>query len=220
MATFNPFDEIQFPPELSYGARGGPVFNTTVVVTASGAESRNQNWKVGRVKWDVSTAIKGKADIIDVVAFFRARKGRARSFRFKDWVDYAVQDESIGTGNGSGTQFQLRRVYNDGLTTEYRIITKPVVDTVRMYLDGVETTSFVIDHTTGVVSFNTAPGDGVAVTADFEFDFPARFNTDNLSVAIDFFDGFVADAINIVEVLGEGVVQEAELGVTTGSPLN
>lgn len=42
-----------------------------------------------------------------------------------------------------------------------------------------------VDTTTGNVTFTTAPGAGVAITAGFEFDAPVRFDTDTLDVTLD-----------------------------------
>ena len=41
------------------------------------------------------------------------------------------------------------------------------------------------DPATGTVSFATAPGNGVAVRAGFEFDVPVRFDSDALDVTLD-----------------------------------
>ena len=214
------FDEVQFPTNISYGAVGGPEFSTTVIITASGSEARNQNWRNGRVSWDVSTAIQRRSDIRQVIAFFRARRGRARAFRFKDWTDYKAEAEPIGTGDGNGTQFQLRRTYDDGLLQTVRMITKPVAGTVRLYVDSVETAAFTVDTTTGVVTLDSAPAEGALIEADFEFDIPARFDVDKLNVRMEAAEGFIGDQITITEVLGEGVTEAGELGATTGNPLN
>ena len=40
--------------------------------------------------------------------------------------------------------------------------------------------------TTGVVTFTTAPANGVIVRAGFEFDVPVRFDSDTLDVTLDF----------------------------------
>jgi uncharacterized protein (TIGR02217 family) len=53
-------------------------------------------------------------------------------------------------------------------------------------LGGVEQLSgWTVDTTTGIVSFTSAPGSGVAVTAGFEFDVPVRFDSDTLDVTLD-----------------------------------
>jgi hypothetical protein len=41
--------------------------------------------------------------------------------------------------------------------------------------DGVTTTAYTVNNTQGVVTFTTAPANGVVVTASFEFDTPMRF---------------------------------------------
>ena len=43
------FHEVQFPPDISYGASGGPTYATSVVTTVSGFEKRNANWSQARV---------------------------------------------------------------------------------------------------------------------------------------------------------------------------
>jgi uncharacterized protein (TIGR02217 family) len=56
-----------------------------------------------------------------VIAFFYARAGKARGFRFKDWKDYQATSEavvSIGSGN-----FQLVKRYASGSQTYIRTIT-------------------------------------------------------------------------------------------------
>jgi uncharacterized protein (TIGR02217 family) len=68
---------------------------------------------------------------------------------------------------------------------EVRTITKPVTGALKVYLDGVEQASgWSVDTTTGLVTFDTAPSLG-EVAADFEFDVPARFDTDHMAVTIE-----------------------------------
>ena len=195
------FHDIQFPPEISYGAQGGPEFNTSVITVKSGQESRNQNWSESRIKWDVSTAIKDEADLQELIAFFRARKGKAHAFRFKDWSDYTATLQIIGTGNGTATTFQLSKTYNDSLIQTTRVITRPVANTTKIFFDGVEQLSgWTVNTSTGVATFSSAVGNGVVVRASFEFDIPARFDTDSLKINIQTFNGYVGESINIVEV--------------------
>ncbi|PKP67590.1 MAG: TIGR02217 family protein, partial [Alphaproteobacteria bacterium HGW-Alphaproteobacteria-5] len=81
---------------------------------------------------------------------------------------------------------QLVKAYTSGAQSWTRAITKPVAGTVRVALDGAEQLGgWSIDATTGVVTFDTAPATGVAVTAGFEFDVPVRFDTDTLDVTLD-----------------------------------
>jgi len=189
------FHEIRFPDNISRGARGGPERRTQVVELASGDEERNASWANSRRRYDVAYGIRRADDLAAVVAFFEARNGRLFGFRYKDWADYKSNlpsqaitptDQQIGTGTGSLKVFQLAKRYTSGAQTWVRTIAKPFAGTVRLALNGVEQMSgWTMDATTGVVTFTTAPGAGVAITAGFEFDVPVRFDTDMLDVTLD-----------------------------------
>jgi Conserved hypothetical protein 2217 (DUF2460) len=101
------FHEVRFPDNIAYGATGGPEFATTVVATGSGHEKRNVNWAEARGRWDVASGLKKQAQIDELIAFFRARRGKACGFRFKDWTDYKASGQVLGTGDDVLTQFQL-----------------------------------------------------------------------------------------------------------------
>ena len=89
----------------------------------------------------MASRLKKQAQIDELIAFFRARRGKAYGFRFKDWTDYKVTGELLGTGDDVKTQFQLAKRYPSGSLIEVRTITKPVAGTVRVYKDGVEQVS-------------------------------------------------------------------------------
>ena len=92
----------------------------------------------------------------------------------------------FGTGDGATTTFQLVKRYASGSQTWVRTITKPVAGSVIVALNGASQASgWSVDTTTGVITFTTAPGSGVAITAGFEFDVPVRLDTDALDVTLD-----------------------------------
>ena len=189
------FHEVRFPDNISRGARGGPERRTQIVELASGDEERNASWSNSRRRYDVAYGVRRADDLAAVVAFFEARNGRLHGFRFKDWADHksclpsqtpGPTDQSIDTGDGTTTAFQLVKRYASGSQTWVRTITKPVAGTVRVALDGAEQVGgWSVDTTNGVVTFDTAPMAGVAITAGFEFDVPVRFDTDVLDVTLD-----------------------------------
>jgi uncharacterized protein (TIGR02217 family) len=72
------FHEVRFPDNIAYGATGGPEFATTVVATGAGHEKRNVNWAEARGRWDVASGLKKQAQIDELIAFFRARRGKGR----------------------------------------------------------------------------------------------------------------------------------------------
>jgi uncharacterized protein (TIGR02217 family) len=179
------FVEVQFPTDISYGSAGGPEYATDVVASASGYEQRNINWSEARARYNVAHGVKTKAQLDTLIAFFRARKGRAIGFRFKDWTDYQAT-ETLGTGDGVRTQFQLIKTYSSGAVSETRTIRKPVAGTVQVFKNAVLQASGVsVDTTTGMVTFASAPAAGQVISASFQFDVPVRFDTDKLSASLD-----------------------------------
>ncbi|MFQ5348051.1 MAG: TIGR02217 family protein [Rhodothalassiaceae bacterium] len=201
---------MRLPAAISFGSSGGPRFSTEIVVTASGHERRNQDWLEARAEYDLAGGIRSEADLATLVAFFRARAGRAFGFRLKDWADFSsaapgaaisASDQAIGSGDGTTTEFQLVKAYGDGAATHLRTIRKPVAGTVRVALDGVEQTSgWSVDDTTGVISFATPPAAGTAITAGFEFDVPVRFAEDRIAVSLEAFAAGEVPSIRLFEI--------------------
>ena len=134
------FDEVRFPDMISRGARGGPQRRTQIVTLASGDEERNASWANSRRSYDAAYGIRRADDLAAVIAFFEARNGRLRGFRWKDWADYksclpstaiTAFDQPLGIGDGTTTAFQLKKLYTSGGQTWSRTILKPVAGTVQ-----------------------------------------------------------------------------------------
>jgi len=206
------FHEIRFPDNISRGARGGPERRTQIVELASGDEERNASWANSRRRYDAAYGIRRADDLAAVVAFFEARNGRLYGFRWKDWGDYksclpsgtpAAIDQAIGTGDGTTSVFQLVKAYTSGAQTWVRSITKPVAGTVAVALDGVvQASGWSVDATTGQITFATAPATSIAITAEFEFDVPVRFDTDMLDVTHDIERLGSITSIPLIQLIG------------------
>ena len=196
------FHEVQFPPDISYGITGGPEYSTDVVITGSGYEQRNINWSQARCKYQAAHGVKNENQMKRLLAFFRARRGKAHGFRFKDWLDYTGTNEVIGVGDGTIKVFQLIKTYlDDAGYTEVRKIRKPVAGTVNVYLAGDRQISgWSVDVTIGVITFVASPSQGTVITADYEFDVPVRFDTDHCPQSIKDWDIYSWDNIPIVEI--------------------
>ncbi len=195
------FHDVRFPPEIAYGASGGPEYQTAVVTTFAGFERRNVDWSRARGRWNVGTGIRKRDHVAEVIAFFRARFGRAYGFRFKDWSDFdAAEPQRIGTGDGATTAFQLVKHYGPEPHRVARRITRPVEGTVVVFADGVESGGWSVDHATGLVTLDSAPAEGAEVTAVFEFDVPVRFDTDTMDLSIETFEMGQWSRIPLVEL--------------------
>lgn len=192
------FFEQQFDPRLSFGARGGPVWSTTVARVRSGRRSTNKNWSAPLHRYNVSHAVKSNDDFETVRAFFYVVAGAFDGFRFKDWSDYEATRDNSALEFVGGDEWQLQRKYTVGSRTYLRDISKPcaspapVIWRLRSGVSSVVTplgspTSF--DYTTGRVSiWDHFPGD--TYTWVGEFDVPVAFAADEMeSEIVDTGDG-------------------------------
>jgi uncharacterized protein (TIGR02217 family) len=198
-----PFFECEFPTTLSYRALGGPGFSTVVNEGFSGYEQRNRNWAYSRGKWTVALQTPAsfganRQAFVDLLeAFFLVVGGKADAFRLKDHKDFSATAQTLGTGDGTTTVFQLVRTYRIGPRSYGRIIKKPIAppatdyqgntlpQTVKIYVAGAPVSGWTVDATTGLVTLGTAPASGQVVTADFHFHYPVRFDTDEFHAQVE-----------------------------------
>jgi uncharacterized protein (TIGR02217 family) len=197
------FDDVRLPEDVEVGAQGGPMFQTTIVALASGGEQRNQDWSEQRCEFDVGYGISTVDDLRAVLAFFYARRGRARGFRFRDWTDYQLTNEPIDVGDGVEDEFQIIKTYETSGPHSYgRRITRPVANTLLVYLDGVLKT--LTTHYTlgagGVITFTSPPGNAVVISVSCEFDVPVRFDTDKFNMTLEGFEAGVVPSLPVVEL--------------------
>lgn len=203
------FHDVRFPARLAFGARGGPRRPVTITALSNGHEYRNAPQRFSRRIYDAGTALKSAADIYTLLNFFEARRGPLHGFRFRDPLDYKSSsignsvtplDQIIGVGDGAQTQFQLIKTYQDAANTVQRTITKPVVNSVFVAVDGVQTAEVTVDALTGLIEFPVPPPDDVPITAGFEFDVPVRFDTPQLDISLDAFGAGEIPSIPLIEV--------------------
>ncbi len=207
------FHEIRFPTAISRGSQGGPERRTDVVTLGSGFEERNARWADSRRSYNAGYGVKSIDDLHAVIAFFEERRGRLTGFRWRDYTDSkscqpshapAVTDQSIGTGDGVRSTYQLTKVYGSAFAPWTRTITKPVADTVLVAVGGVTqpAANVIIDYTSGLITFQPTqiPPAGAAITAGFEFDVPVRFDTDKLDISLQGFTHGAIPHIPVIEV--------------------
>lgn len=206
------FHEIRFPANLSFGSTGGPERRTDIVTLANGFEERNTPWAHSRRRYDAGLGMRSLSDVEALLAFFEARRGQLFGFRWKDWADYRsgpvlelpqTDDQVIGTGDGQVTEFQIVKTYRSGQQTYTRPISKPVLGSVKVALQGddqIDAVDYAVDTDTGIVRFFEAPEPGATVTAGYEFDVPVRFDTDTIQVSVESFKAGDIPNVPIIEV--------------------
>jgi uncharacterized protein (TIGR02217 family) len=184
--------DIAFPECIAFGAQSDPTWETVVTVNTGGYENTNQNWSHARHVYDVSFSVRTASDYLLIRNHFHEVRGRARSFPFKDFLDFeasaangAVLSLALAAPAASGTYY-LFKVY--GSTQPYRRrITRPD-NPVAVYRtrSGVTTditgTDAVVTYTTGAVAIaNHVAGDTYAWAGSFKV--PCRYESDRLPAA-------------------------------------
>ncbi|MDO9610180.1 MAG: DUF2460 domain-containing protein [Brevundimonas sp.] len=199
------FHEVRLPARLAFGSTGGVERRTEITTLASGFERRSTPWALGRRRYLIGANLRSLDDMAALIAFFEARRGRLYGFRFKDFADFkscapggtvSAGDQALGVGDGVRTEFALVKLYGDVA----RPIAKPVEGSVRVAVEGVEVSGFVVDAATGMVRLAGAPAAGAGVTAGFQFDTPVRFDSDRIETTLESFDAGRMAAVPLVEV--------------------
>ncbi|MEP0189166.1 MAG: DUF2460 domain-containing protein [Erythrobacter sp.] len=202
------FDDVLYPFALGRSTAVAPEFSTSVTVTASGHERRNSLWSDARMHFDVGPGIRSEAELSELIAFFRARRGAARGFRISDPFDHSsngmtgtpeMKDQLIGIGDGATADFQLTKTYGTGDEPQIRPITRPRAETLWVSVNDMETTDFTLSET-GQLRFGQAPNTGAEVRAGFLFDVPVRFAEDRIDVSGVNFSAGEAPSIPLIEL--------------------
>lgn len=208
------FHEVRFPLDISMHGRGGPERLTDVVTMGSGREQRNARWAHSRRRYDAGYGVKSLAALSVVVDFFEERRGRLYGFRWRDRADYkscapgvnpTALDQTIGIGNGSNSAFELSKIYGGQFAPYRRQICKPVAESVRIAVAGIEKSvglDFDLNAGQGLVTFRAGriPPAGAAITAGFLFDVPVRFDTDYLEIDHAAFEAGEIPKIPLIEI--------------------
>jgi uncharacterized protein (TIGR02217 family) len=166
---------------LDWSRRRIPIWKTVTHDSVSGRETRLGLWSYPKWRWELSYEFL-RSDAVNaewqsLLGFFLARRGAWDTFLFEDWEDKTATAQQIGVGNGTATQYQLVRTLGG-----YTEPTKEIKGTPKIYLAGVEQQSGWSVNSTGLVTFTSPPGNGIVVTATFDFYWRVRFLEDELEL--------------------------------------
>jgi len=176
-------------PGLTWPAKRSAIFNTTKQVNKSGKEVRIANWSTPRYQWVLDfnflrqSASPAFTEFSQLEGFFETLKGGWDSFLYTDPDDNSVTGQAIATAVGGSTQnYQLVRTFGGANTVIY------APNTVTAVKDNGVTKTVGTDYTIGnwgsatpgQILFTYVPITGHAITADFTYYFPCRFDDDQL----------------------------------------
>jgi uncharacterized protein (TIGR02217 family) len=110
-------------------------------------------------------------ELRSLMGFFLARYGSWDSFLFTDPDDYGVTTESLGTGDGATTEFQLTRTF--GAFTEDVANVNTIAS---ISVSNTPTSSYTISA--GLVTFNSPPASNAPITWSGSYYYRCRFTND------------------------------------------
>ena len=182
-------------------------WDTTREVAVSGKEVRYANRTQARRKYTVDIEgldSSGKYSSIttnslqQLEAFFNSCFGSALIFNFWDVDDNTVTGQQFGTGDGATTAFQLVRTASGYVDNIFAPLTAGGTITVpsanggttsapysvpAIYAAGTLVSSANYSITNGLVTFNTAPASGAALTVNMSYYWPCNFDDDSLALS-------------------------------------
>jgi uncharacterized protein (TIGR02217 family) len=212
--TIPSFHDVRFPISISRGAKGGPERKTDILTLGSGVEHRNARHAHSRRRWNAGCGVKSLDSLHRLVSFFEERRGRLYGFRWQDPIDFksclpshsiSPIDQELGIGDGVNQKFPLSVCYGMHYAPYRRPITKPLISSLRVALNGIEKKmkrDVIWDEKTSRLYFLYPPPTGTVVTAGFLFDTPARFDVDSLEIDMVAFQAGQLPNIPLVEIIG------------------
>ena len=172
------FHDVQMPRFMEAFAVGKPEFSTSCALTISGRELRNLDCEQAKQRYLFKNCFLSQIEFEQFNSFFRARRGRNFSFRFRDLVDYQVVKQFIANGDGYTQEFPLVKLYADSVSPYFRTITKPVKGSIKIYLENEEIDADV-NYDKGILNLGRPLAREQILLADFIFDVAVRFSNDS-----------------------------------------
>ncbi len=172
---------------LAWSRHKKPGFSTRVASHVSGREVRVALMSYPLYEFEAvynglasssSTAVfagLGSTSLQSLMGFFLQLQGQFGTFLYTDPDDYTVTGQAFATGDGSTASFTIERSLGGFLEPVGWVTTLSNV-----YLNGVHQTGGFSLTTPNTLTFASAPGSGVVVSADFSYAFQCRFLDDQM----------------------------------------
>jgi uncharacterized protein (TIGR02217 family) len=174
-------------PGLAWSRHKKPGFSTRVASHVSGHEVRVALMSYPLYEFEAvynglaSTATTafaglGSTSLQSLMGFFLQLQGQFGTFLYTDPDDNAVTGQVFATGDGTTTSFTMMRTLGGFLEPVGWVTTLSNV-----YLNGSAQSGSAYSLTTpNTLTFTSAPGSGVVVSADFAYAFNCRFLDDQM----------------------------------------
>lgn len=185
-ATFTTVPNL-FPPNLAgitFESRRSYEFKSGYQRTLTNKVTTLRYMQFPTIHWDLNYEVLNQGLAVDelkmIEGLFNAKQGQAGTFLYLDPIFNTVTTEPFGTGNGTTKQFQLIAAFGNVGGPSTPEIVQHLQATPTIFDNGtpVSTASYTIGAS-GIVTFNTAPTSGHALTWAGSFYYLAQFEVDD-----------------------------------------
>ena len=171
-------------PLLNWERTRSPQINSLLQKSVSGMQAAVQLQAYPIYTWKLSyDALRSDVAFLEyqtLLGFWNQMGGCVDTWLFNNWEDNAVAGQALGLGDGATKSFQLYRTLGG--------FTEPVLAAnvlTAVYFNGAPQTigappAWSVSN--GVLTFTTAPGAGITVSADFSFYWRCRFTADTVDI--------------------------------------
>lgn len=183
-----PIDQVYLNGNVLVGAVRRYEAKAAIKESDNGLVDATPRWPRRRRSWTLSYALEDTDEVENLFDVNGTEAGflyiAADPLGDTTKSDYIAEDQLIGTGDGSETQFQLSVTSETTARSVTRDVKYPISGTVIVYKDGTPTVAFTVSTTTGIVTMTSPPANAVEVTADFHFAYPVRFVSETFDVTL------------------------------------
>lgn len=173
------YSDIIFPECISYGSTGVPRYLTDKAEVLSGNEQRQTRYEYPRHEYSINMENVPAPEIAEIMNIWHVVSGDYAGFLFLDPLDHTSgntetnfsatevtpTDQEIASASGDITEYPLYKFYEKGSRRKRRRIKYPKVDTMRVAVNGVETTRWEWDNNTFKLRFTSILSAGTVATA-------------------------------------------------------
>jgi uncharacterized protein (TIGR02217 family) len=172
---------------LGFSVIKRPIWNVGISQAASGRTTRLSYWTYPLWEWDMTwdylpDTATSAADLKTLLGSFLSQVGPVSGFAFQDPDENSVPNQALGTGDGATQTFTFVKTYGaNGFTGTEPIGVLGTISAIN--LNGSPTVAYTTNTATPgaqTITFNAAPGVGVAITGTFAFSYYAGFKDQSL----------------------------------------
>lgn len=204
---------------ISWDVEKSPNWSTRMQRAVSGREIRTSDyvipiytytlkWEFMRDKWNLQgtppqygraypTIATPYDELRQVWNFFNTQQGANIPFRFLD-----PSDNNTRPPNALATPASSTFAIGDGTTTTFQMASPLLAPAIpNVIISVTPAVSYTIDPDTGLITFSSAPANGVSIGADFSYYMKLRFAEDQASATNFLYQLWSLKALKLVSVL-------------------